>query len=59
MTRNHRLWEEYLQQYADAAPGHVHNDADLIEHVLDAELVTELERLVNARTQRLPTERGS
>ena len=41
--RNHRLWEMYLITYADIAPSHVDRDADQIEHVLDAELVRELE----------------
>lgn len=44
LVRNHRLWELYLIQYADVAPSRVDRDADLIEHVLDAALVAELER---------------
>ncbi len=43
VTRNHRLWELYLIRYADIAPSHVDRDADLVEHVLDAEVVTQLE----------------
>ncbi len=43
VTRNHRLWETYLIQYADIAPSHVDRDADLVEHILGAELVRELE----------------
>lgn len=43
VTRNHRLWETYLIQYADVAPSHVDRDADLVEHILGAELVRELE----------------
>ncbi len=42
-TRNHRLWETYLIQYADIAPSHVDRDADRVEHILGAELVRELE----------------
>ena len=42
-TRNHRLWELYLINYADIAPSHVDRDADTIEHILDAELIAELE----------------
>ena len=42
-TRNHRLWELYLINYADIAPGHVDRDADMIEHILDTKLVEELE----------------
>jgi manganese/zinc/iron transport system permease protein len=43
VTRNHRLWETYLIQYADVAPSHVDRDADMVEHILGAELVRELE----------------
>lgn len=43
VTRNHRLWETYLIQHADVAPSHVDRDADLVEHILGAELVRELE----------------
>jgi manganese/zinc/iron transport system permease protein len=49
LVRNHRLWEMYLIQYADIAPSHVDRDADLIEHVLDRQIVEELERLVQRR----------
>lgn len=42
-TRNHRLWELYLINYADIAPSHVDRDADTIEHILDADLIAELE----------------
>jgi manganese/zinc/iron transport system permease protein len=53
-TRNHRLWELYLLEYADVAPAHVHRSADLIEHVLDAGIVAELESLLAARAAGLP-----
>lgn len=43
-VRNHRLWELYLITYADIAPSHVDRDADQIEHVLDADVIRELER---------------
>ncbi len=51
LVRNHRLWEMYLIQYADIAPSHVDRDADLIEHVLDRQIVEELEQLVQRRRQ--------
>ena len=57
IARNHRLWEQYLLAYADAAPGHVDWSADMVEHVLGPELVAELEAAV-ARAQgprRAPT----
>lgn len=46
LTRQHRLWELYLITHADVAPGRVDRDADDIEHVLEPELVDELEALL-------------
>lgn len=46
LTRQHRLWELYLITHADVAPGRVDRDADAIEHVLEPELVDELEMLL-------------
>ena len=46
VVRNHRLWETYLIHHADIAPSHVDREADAIEHVLDAEMIAELERIV-------------
>lgn len=46
VVRDHRLWETYLIHHADIAPSHVDREADAIEHVLDAEMVAELERIV-------------
>ncbi|MEX2381280.1 MAG: iron chelate uptake ABC transporter family permease subunit [Opitutales bacterium] len=43
ITRNHRLWELYLIRYADVAPSHVDRDADMVEHILGAEIVRKLE----------------
>ncbi|MGE3181716.1 MAG: metal ABC transporter permease [Phycisphaerae bacterium] len=43
VTRAHRLWELYLITHADIAPNHVDRDADQIEHILDADMVSELE----------------
>jgi manganese/zinc/iron transport system permease protein len=43
ITRNHRLWELYLIRHADIAPSHVDRDADMVEHILGAEMVRELE----------------
>lgn len=45
-VRNHRLWETYLIAYADLAPSQVDRDADRIEHVLEPELIQELEELL-------------
>ena len=48
MVRNHRLWETYLITHADIAPSHVDRDADMVEHLLDKELIAELESLLQA-----------
>lgn len=55
-VHDHRLWELYLMKYADVAPSQVDRGADAIEHVLDADMVAELESLVRQRTapQRIP-----
>ena len=42
-ARNHRLWEIYLLEHADIAPGHVDRDADQIEQVLAPEVISGLE----------------
>ena len=47
VVRNHRLWELFLIHHADIAPSHVDRDADLVEHVLDARLVADLEALLD------------
>lgn len=46
LTRQHRLWELYLINYAEIATARVDRDADAIEHVLEPEIVDELERLL-------------
>ncbi|MGJ8695672.1 MAG: iron chelate uptake ABC transporter family permease subunit [Verrucomicrobiaceae bacterium] len=43
ITRNHRLWELYLIKHADIAPSHVDRDADMVEHILGADMVQQLE----------------
>jgi manganese/zinc/iron transport system permease protein len=49
-VRNHRLWELYLTNAARLAPDHVHEDAEIIEHILGEETVRRLEeRLQHAR----------
>lgn len=53
VTRNHRLWELYLIRYADIAPSHVDRDADLVEHVLDADVVRQLELELQGRPVRM------
>jgi manganese/zinc/iron transport system permease protein len=43
VTRNHRLWELYLIEYADIAASRVDRDADAVEHVLGEKMVALLE----------------
>ncbi|MGH7200883.1 MAG: iron chelate uptake ABC transporter family permease subunit, partial [Planctomycetaceae bacterium] len=54
VVRNHRLWELYLIHHADVAPGHVDRSADEIEHVLDPEVIAELESLSEGRQSSVP-----
>ena len=44
IVRTHRLWEHFLTTQADIAPSHVDRAADDIEHVLNEELIGDLER---------------
>ena len=48
IVRRHRLWETYLITHADVAPGMVDLSADRIEHILDPELISRLETLLDA-----------
>jgi manganese/zinc/iron transport system permease protein len=43
LVREHRLWELYLITHADVAPARVDHEADRIEHVLEPELIAELQ----------------
>jgi manganese/zinc/iron transport system permease protein len=51
LTYDHRLWELFLTHYADVAPAQVDRAADAIEHVLDAEMIAELESLLPQRDE--------
>lgn len=48
VTRNHRLWEMYLIEYADVATSRVDRDADMVEHILGEKMVTRLENKLQA-----------
>jgi manganese/zinc/iron transport system permease protein len=56
VVRNHRMWELYLINFADIAPSHVDRDADLIEHVLEPEMIEQLEEIMEqaSATMRVP-----
>jgi manganese/zinc/iron transport system permease protein len=47
IVRNHRLWELYLTNEAQVASDHVHEDAEIIEHVLGEASVLQLEKRLN------------
>jgi Mn-dependent DtxR family transcriptional regulator len=47
IVRNHRLWELYLTNAAHISPDHVHDDAEVIEHILGEETVLKLEKRLN------------
>jgi len=47
ITRLHRLWELYLNEYVRIAPDHVHEDAEGIEHVITPEIEAKLQDLMN------------
>jgi manganese/zinc/iron transport system permease protein len=44
IVRKHRLWEAYLITHADIAPSQVDWGADAVEHVLDGDMIQELEK---------------
>lgn len=49
VTRNHRLWEEFLIAHAELAASHVDRAADLVEHALSPHLVAGLEEALRRR----------
>ncbi|HRQ71618.1 MAG TPA: iron chelate uptake ABC transporter family permease subunit [Phycisphaerales bacterium] len=53
VVRAHRLWEQYLIEYADAAPSHVDVSADEVEHALPPALIAELEDALRRRWLRV------
>lgn len=44
VTRNHRLWEQFLISHAHLAPSHVDRAADMVEHILAPDMIRELEK---------------
>jgi len=54
LTRQHRLWELYLITHAEVAPSRVDREADALEHVLEPEIVAELERLLEEQHPPMP-----
>lgn len=56
VTRNHRLWEEYLVHFSHVSRSHVDYSADRVEHVLSDELVRHLEEELSQKGK-LPIDR--
>ena len=54
LTREHRLWELYLITHAEIAPSRVDREADRIEHVLEPDVVAELEAMLNRESSAIP-----
>ena len=44
VVRNHRLWELYLTNEAAYQADHVHDDAEIVEHLLSEEAIRRLEQ---------------
>jgi manganese/zinc/iron transport system permease protein len=57
VTRNHRLFEQFLVTHAELAPSHVDRSADFVEHVLSPEMIAKLEAEL-AAVGRLPRQLG-
>jgi manganese/zinc/iron transport system permease protein len=49
LAHEHRLWEIYLITHAEVAAARVDQSADAIEHVLEPELIAQLETLLRQR----------
>lgn len=49
LTRNHRLWEEFMMTHADLAASHVDRSADMVEHVLSQEVIEMLEGILRRK----------
>jgi manganese/zinc/iron transport system permease protein len=54
VVRNHRLWELFLINYADIAPSRVDRGADSVEHIIEPQILSELEKLLAAETAKPP-----
>lgn len=51
-VRNHRLWELYLITFADVAPSRVDRAADRIEHILEPDVIRQLEMRLESHQNR-------
>src|SRR5262249_37850673 len=48
IVRNRRLWDLYLQRFADVSPAGIDRNKDLLDHALDPALVAQLEAALHA-----------
>lgn len=55
IVRNRRLWELYLQRFADVSPAGIDRNQDLLDHALDPALVAQLEAALH-ETHRIPAD---
>ncbi len=55
IVRNRRLWDLYLQRYADVSPAGIDRNQDLLDHALAPELVAQLEDALRASRESMPT----
>lgn len=46
IAEQHRLWEHYLSKYLHATPTYMHENAEVVEHVLTPELVKDLHKVL-------------
>lgn len=54
LTRNHRLWEQYILTHGGLATSHVDFSADFIEHDLTPEIIAKIERELEPRSSQVP-----
>lgn len=47
LVRRHRLWELYLNEKLNLDEHHVHQDAEMVEHLIGEKIEAELKRILN------------
>jgi manganese/zinc/iron transport system permease protein len=48
LTRYHRLWEVYLERYLGLKADHLHDDAEIIEHLMTKDIEVKLMEILDA-----------
>jgi len=54
ILHQHLLWEQYLSEYLNIKPDHVHDDAESTEHIITLELTKELEQSLTTINKKIP-----